>query len=72
MSSLTIELDSLTEDRLQEGSRQEGRGKAKTAARLLAAFLAPMPPDDADARLLEQRDAQFWVAEKWMPPFCVP
>ena len=36
MSTLTIELDSLTEDRLQERSRREGRQQAELAAHLLA------------------------------------
>jgi hypothetical protein len=36
MSTLTIELDSLTENRLQERSLQEGRKKEELAAHLLA------------------------------------
>ena len=36
MSILTIELDSLTENRLQERSLQEGRNKEELAAHLLA------------------------------------
>ena len=40
MSTLTIELDSLTANRLQERSLQEGRKKEELAAGLLASSLS--------------------------------
>ncbi len=55
MSTLTIELDSLTENRLQERSLQEGRKKEELAAGLLATSLAATPaPKLSEAQLLEQ------------------
>lgn len=43
MSILTIELDSLTEDRLQQRSLQEGRKQEEIAAHLLARAVTAKP-----------------------------
>ena len=65
MSTLTIELDSLTENRLQERSLQEGRNKEELAAKLLATSLSSMPaPERSEALLLEQIN-QGWNEQEW-------
>ena len=65
MSTLTIELDSLTENRLQERSRQEGRKKEELAAKLLATSLATLPaPEMSEAQLLEKIN-QGWNEQEW-------
>ena len=65
MPTLTIELDNLTENRLQERSSREGREKAELAAGLLALSLAaPLAPETSEARLLEKIN-QGWNAQEW-------
>ena len=65
MSTLTIELDSLTANRLQERSLQEGRRKEELAAGLLASSLeATFAPELSESRLLEQIN-QGWNEQEW-------
>jgi hypothetical protein len=65
MSTITIELDSATEQRLQERSRREGRKTEEVAAHLLAASLEFSAPSEmTEAQLLEQIN-QGWKAEEW-------
>ena len=65
MSTLTIELDSLTDNRLQERSFQEGRGKEELAAQILALSLTARPaPELSEAHLLEKIN-QGWNEQEW-------
>ena len=65
MSTLTIELDTLTENRLLARSRQEGRKKEELAAGLLADSLAlPIPTGMSEAELLAQIN-RGWSEAKW-------
>ena len=65
MSTLTIELDSLTENRLQARSLQEQRNKEELAADLLATSLAASPaPKASEAELLEKIN-QGWNEQEW-------
>ena len=65
MSTLTIELDSLTEDRLRQRSRQEGRKQEEIAAGLLALSLAEPPSTEMSESQLLQKINQGWNEQEW-------
>jgi hypothetical protein len=65
MSALTIELDSLTEKRLQQRSLQEGRKKEELAAKLLASSLAISTLSDVTEAQLLERINQGWDEATW-------
>ena len=65
MSTLTIELDSLTEDRLQQRSLQEGRKQEEIAAGLLALSLAVSPSAKVSEVQLLQKINQGWNEQEW-------
>ena len=65
MSTLTIELDSLTEDRLQQRSLQEGRKQEDIAAGLLALSLAVSPSAKVSEVQLLQKINQGWNEQEW-------
>lgn len=65
MSTLTIELDSLTENRLQERSLQEGRRKEELAARLLAASLELSHSAEMSEPQLLEAINHGWNEQEW-------
>lgn len=65
MSTLTIELDSLTENRLLERSLQEGLRKEELAAGILATSLASVPESAMSEVQLLEKINKGWNESEW-------
>lgn len=65
MATLTLELDNVTESRLQQRSQKEGRKREELATNLLANLLQTSDPvETTEAHLLEKIN-QGWNEAEW-------